>query len=376
MTGSLEWRFPNNHGKVVSMRIVKKYMTLFQLGCTLFAWLAITQVSAVPVKKLYDATIPTANQSASTKASALKQAFGHVLVKVSGSSATLQLPNIEKAEQKINDYVLQYRYSKNPQAALDNQPLLLHVNFGNSAINTLLLKSGASIWGSNRPLTLFWIAKQTSSNKQLIGASSSGAILNFIERDAKRRGLPILFPVLDLTDVNNVSPDDVIAPFVNTIQKASQRYGSNAIVIVRFKQNGTQWKSDWTLVTSPQLKSWRFSSNNLETISQEGMDNVVDALAQAFSLNQASMVDNQHPQVIIQGISSLSAYAKAQKYLEQLAPVQKATTQAIQANQVTFSLQLAGNIQALEKTIRLDHVLTPTPNETNLSNVLTYQWTP
>ena len=196
--------------------------------------------------------------------------------------------------------------------------------------------------------------------------------------------------MLDLTDLNQLSVTDVMAPFVSVISQASVRYGSNAVVIVRFNQQGQQgqqWSSFWTLVANNTLQNWRTKGNNLQVVIQQGIDDVVDGLAGQFSLKNGN--EESKVNIALSGINNLAAYAKARNYLNRLSPVKSVALLSVQGNKVSFQLSLVGSLASLQQAIKLDHTLTPssqnseepvTPVDSSDNVVqmvsLAYQWTP
>src|SRR5579859_7211506 len=80
--------------------------------------LAVLCFAAVPARAalvpgLYEARVPVADQSSATRSSALQQAFGAVLVKITGArTVPAQMNPILGSAM---DYVQQYRYEQAPE---------------------------------------------------------------------------------------------------------------------------------------------------------------------------------------------------------------------------------------------------------------------
>ena len=61
----------------------------------------------------------------------------------------------------------------------------------------------------------------------------------------------------------------------------------------------------------------------------------------------------------ISGINNVAPYKKARQYLSQLAIVNQVNLIQLTSNEVIFQLDIVGTVAALQRAIKLDHVLTP-----------------
>jgi hypothetical protein len=378
-----------------SMKFIKVWFFSFSI---LLANLALAAV----VPNLYHAQIPVATQNPADRPAALKEAYQAVLIKVTGNSKIMQNARIRANAAQAETYIQQYSYQINTEANNAMYPYQLVVQFDPEAINRSLLVAKLPIWGQDRPLTIFWIAATVNGQQRLLSASDEGPIPTLLDKAAQIYGLPILFPILDLNDLNQLSVTDVTGRFVAPVVQASVRYGSNAIVMINIEQKDNQWISLWTLITANAPQSWSVQSADLNNVMTQGVDKLVGMLSQQFALPGAS----QHTAMMIQlnGIDNLNDYARANRYLQRLAIVKKVTLTQLTGGQATFQLSLAGDSAGLQKAIALDPTLTPvnqpgtqvvaTPNRTeelpmplststpitatpsNQSDLLVYQWTP
>ncbi len=328
----------------------------------IFLLLFAIAAKATVVDDLYTAKIPVSKQ---TLTAAIDKAFRAVLVKVSGNSNVVSNATLKAAMPKVENYIQQYSYVKNENNNADAFPYVLVVDFAPNAINQLLLQAKLPVCGDDRPLILFWLATDIDGQQKLIGASDKGPIPNLIEQYADARGMPVIFPVLDLTDLNQISASDVMAPFISSITQASVRYGSNVIAIIRFKKIADQWQSYWTLVANSTPLNWTIKGKVLGAIIQSGINSISDALAEKFALVGAAQQTKLD--LKIEGVNTIAAYKKTRQYLSRLAIVNQVNLIQVTNDQVIFQLDIVGNIAALQRTIKLDHVLTATGYALDLS---------
>lgn len=337
---------------------------------------------AVQVSDLYQTTVPVASQDRTLQATALQQALSQVLIKVSGNSGTVKLPAVKTAITNPEKYLLTYSYQDGvlPDG---NTSLLLAASFDPKAIQTVLTNAQQNIWGKTRPLVLVWLADtKNNTAAELIGANSQNPITAQFSSDAKTRGLPILFPMMDLTDIKTVSPADVTAAQLNTtqlnaIQQASTRYSSDAILVVNLTQNSSsQWNGSWTLISQGEATTWQTNGMSLDAAIKAGIDSITDNLAAKFAV-VANTTASPAVQLTVMNVQSLADYAAVTKYLKGLALAKQVEVNQVNAASVIFDLTVAGGEAALQQALSLDHHLEPVtaaPNSTNSATGLVYQW--
>src|SRR5579872_3127928 len=98
---------------------VKRLATL-SATCLLLALCWLSPARAVIVGGLYEARVPVTDQSVASRNAALQQAFGMVLVKVTGDRAAAGA--LATAFDNPTQYVQQYRYEKVDADPVNNLP--------------------------------------------------------------------------------------------------------------------------------------------------------------------------------------------------------------------------------------------------------------
>lgn len=341
-------------------------------------------IRATLVNDLYSAQIPVTDQNSTQRRNAVKTAFLAVIVKVTGNSQLASQRSIVAAANNVQSYIQQYSYEDNPNPKDTQHPFILQIDFTPKAINSFLLQQNLPVWGQDRPLTLFWIVLHDNNQTQLIGADSASNVATLVDQDSDQRGIPAILPMLDLTDLNIVTPNDVIAPFPLTLQHAASRYGSNAMVVLRINKTPNKVNSRWTLMFNDLILNWYVSGDTVSDVLNQGVNQVADNLAQQYSVSES--MQQTELEIFITGLHSLTSFADAKNYLESLAPVKSASIDQISGDGVSFKVSLVGSIADLQRVIGLDHTLTTTsaqlPQPTdqdeddtvNMEPKLEYQW--
>src|SRR5476649_2380845 len=152
---------------------IKKLSLLF------FFFLSFSTVLYAVEVQLYQVELPTQAQTGNfDQKTLLKEALKTVLVRISGSSQFLNVPEVTNALANVDGYVKQFSYHQ--RSALEKT---IKVIFNENRVNALLNSVKQSPWNKNRPLTLVWLSV---ADREPSLASNMEKILN-------QRGIPCVF---------------------------------------------------------------------------------------------------------------------------------------------------------------------------------------
>ncbi|MFV2057155.1 MAG: DUF2066 domain-containing protein, partial [Thiohalomonadales bacterium] len=175
------------------------------------------------VEGLYESEVIVANQGRQARKSAMSTALAEVFAKVSGKPEAVNEPGLAQAIASPDLYVQQYRYKKlrnNPNAASSRQ-IIVWFQFDEKAINSVLRQNAIAVWGKTRPATLVWLAVEDGSGRYLIGGESLADLQAMLETEARRYGVKLIIPLLDLEDQMKLKFADVWGNFQDAIANAS-----------------------------------------------------------------------------------------------------------------------------------------------------------
>ena len=345
---------------------MRKILTIIAI---IIGTLLITTTNAVVLSSLYTAKIPVTSRAAGQQTQALSQALKDVLIKVSGNANIANINEITNAVKNPNSYIRDFSYISTSDNT--DTPLLLQVSLIPKSIDNLLNQAEQPIWKKNRPLVLIWLVTQDNSGPQLQNDGNSPTI-KLLTGDANQRGLPIMFPMLDLTDLQQIQPTDVWAPFIKVIQNASLRYSPNAILIIRIDQsNPNNLVSHWSLLIKNDQLSWDINGNDMQTIVQNGINNITNIFVKKFAVIKNSQPENMIT-LTVTNLKNVGDYAKIVHYLDGLAGVTNVEAQNITASQASFNLTLNTDVDTLQRTIQLNSILSPLQDQSQATS-LTYK---
>jgi len=349
-------------------------------------------VSATTVKNLYEVSVPVFTQSDNERKEAVSQAFAELLIRVTGRRNIALQSGVKELIKTAPRYMRSFRYEQieekpEPEAEPDLQedlvvdaenqesgqlidPLAnqtkaekpkpnqyLVVSFDKQAVKNVLWKNKLPVWGETRPSTLLWIAVQDAEQRNLIDVSEPGPMLDYLSKLAIKRGLPLVYPLLDLEDQMNLNVTDVWGGFKDHINNASARYQTEAVVSARLSLNSSGiWQSRWSLYQGNDESSWQINAVDLESAVVYGLDNIADKLAERYAHVSISSDENA-TLIYISDVNNLSDYEKINDYLSSLSAIKNIELRQVQANELVYRLELRSNKKVLKQAISLGKVL-------------------
>ncbi len=325
--------------------------------------------TAAEVSGLYQAEAQVFSQKRSERATAMAAGLAEVLVKVSGRRDAAQAKGVAQAIRRPAKFLQQYRYRALPavqreqavkEATLDGvvgaDPQIVLFRFDHAAVDKVLRDHGLSVWGATRPSTLAWVAVQDEGQRYLLGADSLQPVRELLSHEAKRRGLALLLPLMDLQDQQALPFADVWGGFREPILQASARYRTESVLVGRmYRTTSGEWQAQWTLLESGQTQSWAAAGALPAEVIDEGVSGAIEVLASRYAPvvgEQAGLLP-----VTIIDVRTLRDYARVTRYLKSLQQVEHVQVSRVNADQVTFELDVEGGPEAIAQTIALGNVL-------------------
>lgn len=329
--------------------------------------LSISVAFSLKLDNLYSVTLPASSQNATERAQLLQQGFAQVLVKVSGSSKILDDPEIKKKLNTANTLLQEYRYSTNPNIA---KPYLLKMTFDPQGVRNFLQERGLSIWSQNRPLLLVWLAYQAPhSPAEIISDGSQQPISSSIlKQSADARGLPLLFPLMDMTEMNQVTADDINHFTIPALNVVSKRYNTEGMLIGQIELVAGMYQSHWQLILGKNQWRWDINGQSIDVMLTTIVDYAANTLATKFASTQAPQQNILA--IKVTGISQADDFGQLMNYLQHLALVTAVEPIQIRENEVVMKVKLNGERQSFIQMVALGQHLMPMDE----TDELVYQW--
>jgi hypothetical protein len=302
------------------------------LAALLCAVLALPALAAEPLGDLYSVTVPYTGQNEA----AFRDAMRDVLVRVTGRRDAPDLENLAPLVAQASRYVVSYRRGAGNTLA---------VTFDGQAIENAIDASGLAFWGSERPVTLVWLAVDRGGGRRaLVHAEETSEEKSRVEANAARRGLPLVWPGPgdDLVRALQQAWSGSHAPLVD----AAARYGADGVLIGRARAAASG---------SPSVE-WTFTAAGLSSAVSGELEAGPELAAERYASLYASQGAGQRTEqlVTINGIRTLESYAAAMRMLARLAPVRGVAVDEVTPEAVSFLVNVRGDPEALRQAILRD----------------------
>lgn len=313
---------------------------------------------AIPVDDLYEARVLVTDEGASQLRSGARAGLLQVLVRVSGSLDVDQSSMIRNSLRNPAAYYYQYSYESTERTLLVGEEELpakeLTLRFEPSAIARLLRDANFPVWGSNRPAVLLWVAVNEGQERRILSEADPSSIVSSLVSQASERGVPLLFPILDLEDASRISTAEVWGAFLDRVDNASSRYSPDAVLTARIQQEVSgRWSGRWSYRISGGWQSMETVAFSSDEIVRNMVDQLANELAARFAL------DSSRARVVltVEGVADVARYAELSRYLEQLTPVLSSNVISLQGDVARFELETEGQLDQLVGIIELDERL-------------------
>lgn len=371
----------------LSFKLIPWFKSLFNLhGFTsvllmsfLFVQVFFTPDSyAENLDTLYEASVLVAAEESENEL--IAKAFTQVLIKVSGRSDVMRSAAYKSMLKKSSEAISQFRYdykdildtetalssvehqgsdstglsSEKPQ---EKKEKWFWVQFNSTTIDQLLKDAQLPVWGKTRPTTLIWISREVRGQRSMLSQYEAPGIYKTLQRQAKQRGISLMFPFYDLQDNNNISVNDIWGNFSDTILLASRRYQAQSTVTMRlFQEKSGLWISQWNLLLLGQSDSWTMRHEKRSRALSSGIDRLADKLSRQFT-QVYDAGDNEGILIQINNVRDFKAYQMLDDYLNNLATVKAVNLMQVEYDRLIYKIIYLGNKNTFIQEIHLGDML-------------------
>jgi hypothetical protein len=324
---------------------------------------------AVRVPGLYEAEVPVSGQQPRDRVLAFQAGMRMVLIKLTGDRNAPLQPDLSPLIRDAERYIQQYRYVESRTtpvgtAAPEGQ-LNLKLWFDETNLTEALRNLGVNIWSSERPSVLVWLAIEQGNIRRLLQLEEDPEYFSTIDNQARARGIVLMFPLFDLEDTANLQVGDIWGGFHGQVLNASQRYSPDIILTGRIESplEGI-WQAQWTGYFGSEAKTWTTEGSFPETVLNEGLDGIVDLLAQQFGRGTSQTAGEVQMRIV--DIVNVEQYARVLRYLNSLSPVTRVDIVRASQGDILFSISAHGGAEAVTQAINFGRILEPVDQLNNI----------
>jgi hypothetical protein len=234
------------------------------------------------------------------------------------------------------------------------------VTFDRAAIEDALRYGDVPVWGKERPLLLVWIMADDEQGQHFLGVQTDQhGLLELAAATAERRGIPVVFPVLDERERAALPVQAFNTIDAHELAGLTSRYRPQSILLGQVSEvNPGFWETRWRLALDGQMENWSSEGELAEDVIDGGLDTAADRLAERFAQHGLQQQEVAM-QLVVQGISTLADYARTKIYLDTLDAIHRLNVSSVNDGQVSFELTTRGGRGSVAQAIALGNVLAP-----------------
>lgn len=354
--------------------------------CLLLLATVLQPLQAETVGGLYTARAVVADQSTEARREILPAMLAEVLGRLVGEPDANELqarwPQLRGELQAAERYVGQFLYQTN-NVADDQSQLILRAQFEEVGLARLIQRLQLPQWGADRPEVLVVLAWQGDGRRDVLASSPSSQLAAELETElqnvARRAGLPIALPLMDLQDQRDLPEQELRAGFVDRLPAVARRYGAEAVLLGRLRLPAAAGGQQGFAQRNAEV-SWSLHQRNLATRYADGASDVRGGFETGVWMATRTMAERyavtagqgpidggaaaESANVYVLGIESLADLKKVEQHLFERTVVSEAKLLELKpwyGEKLTlFSVSLKGSVAKLEQALAVGRLLKPT----------------
>lgn len=340
------------------------WLVVAALASLFFA--SVTHAEVVPTLYQYETLVKSQSERERTAAAAA--GLAEMAVRISGVSGAADTPAVKSAIGSALRLVESFGYESTTEQIESNgtqvEATRLILRYAPAAIDRLLQSAGLPLWPANRPSILLWLVDNDPEVGLRVATEVEQAdVIAAAKAAARRRGLPLTLPLLDMEDQLAVSAENLWQLDTTTLIPASERYHPDAILVGRYaRQPDGQIQINWLQLHKEEQSVFDSRGADVHTAIGTGLDQAASYLAGLY----AFMPQTGKAQSVVmelQGIQTFADYIKAINYISSRAMVTRADPVAVQADTLRLRLALTSDVARLRDELALGKQLTPVVSE-------------
>jgi len=361
-------------GMMRGMKTFIKLITRARVLLLLVCLGASPQSFALIVDGLYDQEIAVQGQGDAERIRAYREGLAAVVLKITGAERWLRNSAVERAVRDAQSYVqeVSYRTSSGPL----EQRNFINVRFDRALVDRMLNDAGIPVWDQNRPAVILWLSVQgADGRRELLSADSDHPLLDIVKEFSRLRGVPLLFPLLDLEDRRNLPTDVAWSLDEQAIRQASARYGANAILSGRVLESPSgELVGLWQFLFRDNVETFDSFERDLKVYADGALERVTAQMATHFGL--IKLPQSIRVKVRVEAVDSAKDYVDLLQYIQSLAVVESASASLLDGSGIELDVSLIGDPFLFAEFITLGRDLQAQESfaQVESGNVFYYRW--
>ena len=233
--------------------------------------------------------------------------------------------------------------------------LMIEFSFKPEAVKQLLMSASAPFWQASRPEVLIWLVVQEGAERTIVNSELSPSHFSRLEVAARRRGIPVVQPLLDLEELSNLNENDIWASSMDKIIASSDRYSHGAVLTGKIsRRTSGQWYGQWTLSYQNSEQVEFFSGSDLFEFSHLGIDLVADKMANDYAVVTSEKRPNNEWMIHVDGIHSLQDFTQLSQSLRAVPALKSIRLHSVDQSSCYFYVDAVVQLQKIKALLALN----------------------
>ena len=239
--------------------------------------------STAHLANLFTAIVPASRQNEASRQDAQRRALRQVFIRVSGMPEIDAHPAIDAALEQVDSFITRYGFLRRPIPGQSELQLYFEASFDSASILKLLRRENITIWSATRPKILAWVGVSDANGRRILDAAGADLPTSALQNQAEIRGIPILLPVMDLSDLEYVDAATVFENVESALRLATKRYKPEGMMVLRLVKDDGWWEVEWSFFLDKDALREKFRANSLDSAVRKSVDLLANNLALRYA---------------------------------------------------------------------------------------------
>ncbi|MGR9051399.1 MAG: DUF2066 domain-containing protein [Gammaproteobacteria bacterium] len=314
---------------------------------------------AAEVGNLFQAEVTAESMAADDRDAAIKEALSIVLQRVLTGDNVANDLTVRSVLAQAPQYVDQYQFAltENSQSSGASERLL-RVAFDEERLLNLFKTGTLGIWNEIRPETLVWLVLDDRGKRRFFKPDTMPDIDTALDKASVRKGLPLIFPMLDLEEREHITVNDVLSAYPEQLLDVSARYDVVSILVGRLVKKEACWQAEWAHYFDGKVVQWTGPCVSLFDALLGGMAGTYDTLSKFYGV-KPKVPESGVVTLNIAGITDIDDMSRVSDYLTALPMVESVAWTSVEAGFNRYRIHYKSDRRQFEHRIRKDNVLEP-----------------
>lgn len=333
-------------------------------------------VFALEVSNLFETQVLANSQTVDDRDAAIKQAMAVVLQRVVAGNNILNDPTVQMALRQAPFYVKQYQYALVENGSdPDSSARLMRILFDENSLLDLLKTGKQGVWTEVRPQTLVWLVVDDQGQRRFFKPEIMPRLDNALDKAAGLKGLPLIFPLLDLEERARISVNDVLSAYPQRLLDASERYDVVSILAGRVVNKQNCWQAEWAFYFDGTVSQWMQPCAALDATLLDGMAGAYDKLSHYYGV-KPDVLEAGVVLLNVSGITGMEDIGRVADYLKSLPMVKTVQWVMVKNGFNQYKIHFEGDRRVLENQIGSGRMLRPSTKAGVEKNELSFGLVP